>query len=60
MNLMRAKEIKDDPVMQDVIYNGEYVYIQSVDDDRQIALVNYTKESEDAFEVDVTNLYEEN
>ncbi|WP_058308984.1 H-type small acid-soluble spore protein [Gracilibacillus massiliensis] len=58
MNLMRAKEIKDDPVMQDVVYNGGYVYIEDVNDDTQKALVRYTKQSEETFEVDVTELTE--
>ncbi|KAB8126644.1 H-type small acid-soluble spore protein [Gracilibacillus oryzae] len=59
MNLMRAKDIKDDPVMKDVVYNGEYVYILEVDDETQKATVRYKKESEDTFEVDVTELSEE-
>ncbi|QGH36686.1 small, acid-soluble spore protein, H family [Gracilibacillus salitolerans] len=59
MNLMRAKEIKDDPVMKDVVHNGKYVYIEDVNDETQQALVRYTKRSEGLFEVDVTNLVEE-
>ncbi|UOQ49929.1 H-type small acid-soluble spore protein [Gracilibacillus caseinilyticus] len=59
MNLMRAKDIKDDPVMQDVVYNGKYVYIEDVNDETQEALIRYTKESTDTFEVDVTQLTEE-
>lgn len=59
MNLMRAKEIKDDPVMKDVLHNGQYVYIIDVDDDTQNVLVRYTKQSDEVFEVDVTELYEE-
>ncbi|UOQ83344.1 H-type small acid-soluble spore protein [Gracilibacillus salinarum] len=59
MNLMRAKDIKDDPVMQDVVYNGKYVYIEDVNDETQKALIRYTKESNDTFEVDVTQLTEE-
>ncbi|MGP4039224.1 H-type small acid-soluble spore protein [Gracilibacillus sp. D59] len=58
MNLMRAKEIKDDPVMKDVVYNGKYVYIEDVNDETQQALVRYTKEAAGEFEVDVTNLVE--
>ncbi len=58
MNLMRAKEINDDPVMQNVIYNGKYVYIEDVDDNTQKALVRYTKESEETFEVNVQDLFE--
>ncbi|WP_018931863.1 small, acid-soluble spore protein, H family [Gracilibacillus lacisalsi] len=59
MNVMRAKEIKDDPVMKDVVHNGKYVYIEDVNDETQKALVRYTKSSEGLFEVDVTNLVEE-
>ncbi|MCZ0703520.1 H-type small acid-soluble spore protein [Natronobacillus azotifigens] len=59
MNVMRAKEIKDDPIMKSVLYNGRYVYIHEVNDETQKALVHYTKKSEDAFEVDVTDLTEE-
>ncbi|MFD2654887.1 H-type small acid-soluble spore protein [Gracilibacillus thailandensis] len=58
MNVMRAKEIKDDPVMKDVVYNGKYVYIEDVNDETQKALVRYTKHEEGHFEVDVTNLVE--
>ncbi|MGN8646079.1 H-type small acid-soluble spore protein [Gracilibacillus sp. HCP3S3_G5_1] len=58
MNIMRAKEIKDDPVMKDVVYNGKYVYIEEVDDESQKALVTYTKDSEGHFEVDVSELKE--
>ncbi|WP_232824087.1 MULTISPECIES: H-type small acid-soluble spore protein [Paraliobacillus] len=56
---MRAKDIKDNPVMKDVVYNGKYVYIHDVDDESQKALINYTKKSETEFEVDVTELKEE-
>ncbi|SFL70570.1 Small acid-soluble spore protein H family protein [Gracilibacillus orientalis] len=59
MNLMRAKEIKEDPVMKDVVHNGKYVYIKDVNDETQKALVRYTKRSEEHFEVDVTHLSEE-
>ncbi|WP_163581287.1 H-type small acid-soluble spore protein [Gracilibacillus saliphilus] len=59
MNLMRAKEIKDDPVMKNVVYNGRYVYIEDVNDETQQALVRYTKHEEGHFEVNVTNLTEE-
>ncbi|WP_279401471.1 small, acid-soluble spore protein, H family [Piscibacillus salipiscarius] len=41
MNLMRAKEIKEDPNMKDVVYNEEYVYIDDVDDERQKAIIHY-------------------
>lgn len=56
---MRAKEIKEDPNMKDVVYNGEYVYIDDVDDNRQKATVHYLKRDGEAFEVDVTELKEE-
>ncbi|GAA0464069.1 H-type small acid-soluble spore protein [Alkalibacillus silvisoli] len=59
MNLMRAKEIKDDPNTKDVVYNGKYIYINDVDDERQKAVIHYLKESGREFEVDVTNLKEE-
>lgn len=59
MNVIRAKEIKDDPVMQDVYYNGKPVYINDVNEDTQQATVRYTKESEDFFVVDVTELIEQ-
>lgn len=59
MNLMRAKDIKEDPEMRDVLYNGKYVYIVDVDDESQKALIRYTKRSEETFEVDVTDLTEE-
>lgn len=56
---MRAKDIKDDPVMKNVLYNGKYVFIEEVNDETQKALVHYTKRSEETFEVDVTDLTEE-
>lgn len=59
MNLMRAKDIKEDPEMRDVLYNGKYVYIVDVDEESQKALVRYTKRSEETFEVNVTDLMEE-
>ncbi|MFC4402600.1 small, acid-soluble spore protein, H family [Gracilibacillus xinjiangensis] len=58
MNVMRAKDIKDDPVMKEVVHNGKYVYIVDVNDETQKALVKYKKESDDTFEVDVTELKE--
>ncbi|SER26451.1 Small acid-soluble spore protein H family protein [Gracilibacillus ureilyticus] len=58
MNLMRAKDIKDDPVMKEVVHNGKYVYILDVNDETQKALVAYEKQSNDTFEVDVTELEE--
>ncbi|GEN44609.1 H-type small acid-soluble spore protein [Alkalibacillus haloalkaliphilus] len=59
MNLMRAKEIKDDPNMKNVVYKGKYVYINEVNDDKQKAIIHYLKESGTEFEVDVTELNEE-
>ncbi|WP_017187171.1 H-type small acid-soluble spore protein [Alkalibacillus haloalkaliphilus] len=59
MNLMRAKEIKDDPNMKNVVYKGKYVYIDEVNDDKQKAIIHYLKESGTKFEVDVTKLEEE-
>ncbi|MDQ0351479.1 H-type small acid-soluble spore protein [Alkalibacillus filiformis] len=59
MNLMRAKEIKDDPNMKNVVYNGKYVYIEDVNDEKQKAIIHYLKESGKEFEVDVTELKEE-
>ncbi|TFB14645.1 H-type small acid-soluble spore protein [Filobacillus milosensis] len=59
MNLMRAKEIKEDPVIKDVVYNGEYVYIDDVDDERQKVVVHYLRRDGEEFEVNVTDLKEE-
>ncbi|MDV2581532.1 H-type small acid-soluble spore protein [Alkalibacillus haloalkaliphilus] len=59
MNLMRAKEIKDDPNMKNVVYKGKYVYINEVNDDKQKAIIHYLNESGTEFEVDVTELKEE-
>lgn len=59
MNLMRAKEIRQDPNTKDILYNGEYVYIDDVDDERQKATVHYLKRGDgEKFEVDVTELKE--
>ncbi|WP_245719376.1 H-type small acid-soluble spore protein [Pelagirhabdus alkalitolerans] len=57
---MRAKEIKEDPVMKNVYYQGRPVYIQSVDDDTHMVTIRFTKEEEDLHEVEVTDLVEEN
>ncbi|WP_027964959.1 H-type small acid-soluble spore protein [Halalkalibacillus halophilus] len=59
MDLMRAKHISEDPDIKNVLYNGEYVYINEVNDETQKALVHYIKHSEETFEVDVTELTEE-
>lgn len=58
MNVMRAKEIKDDPVMKEVKYNDKFVYIDAVDDETQRATVFYTNKSEEPFEVPVQDLVE--
>ncbi|NIK11499.1 small, acid-soluble spore protein, H family [Alkalibacillus almallahensis] len=60
MNLMQAKDIKDDPNMRDVVYNGKYVYVKEVNDDTQKATIFYVNEDEPKeFEVDLTELTEE-
>ncbi|PKR77326.1 H-type small acid-soluble spore protein [Halalkalibacillus sediminis] len=59
MNLMRAKDIKEDPNMRNVIYKDEYVYIEDIDDENQKATIHYVKRSETNFEVDVQELKEE-
>ncbi|GAA0309339.1 H-type small acid-soluble spore protein [Gracilibacillus halotolerans] len=58
MNIMRAKEIKDDPVMQEVKYKDKFVYIDDVDEDTQRATVHFTNKSEEKFEVAVQDLVE--
>ncbi|KAB8137783.1 H-type small acid-soluble spore protein [Gracilibacillus oryzae] len=58
MNIIRAKEITQDPNMKDVEYLGEKVYILSVDEESKKALVRYRENSDKTVEVDVRQLDE--
>ncbi|MFC4402269.1 small, acid-soluble spore protein, H family [Gracilibacillus xinjiangensis] len=58
MNVIRAKEITQDPNMKDVEYLDKLVYIVSVDEESKKALVRYREKSEETFEVDVRQLNE--
>ena len=59
MDVKRAQEIKNDPDMKNVLYHGDYVYIESVDDEHQKAVVHFIKRSETGVEVDLAELKEE-
>ncbi|SER32850.1 Small acid-soluble spore protein H family protein [Gracilibacillus ureilyticus] len=58
MNIIRAKEITQDPDMKDVEYLGKSVYILSVDEESKKALVRYREGSDETVEVDVRQLNE--
>ena len=40
MDAKRAQEIANSPIMANVSYNGNYVYIEHVDQEKQIATVH--------------------
>ncbi|MCU9613397.1 H-type small acid-soluble spore protein [Caldibacillus lycopersici] len=59
MDFMRAKEIVNSPTMINVSYRGIPVYIQSVQEDSNIAVVYPLDEMHNKQEVDLAGLTEE-
>lgn len=58
MDMFRAKEIAASPAMVNVTYNGERIYIQSVNDQRQTAKIYPLDQPEREQEVELRNLVE--
>lgn len=58
MNLQRAKEIAESPVMADVTFNGERIYIQNVDDEEGLARIYPLDNPQDEKQVAIGDLIE--
>jgi small acid-soluble spore protein H (minor) len=58
MNKSRANEIASQPEMINVTYNGEPVYIETVNPNKDTASVHYLNRPEYSKEVHVTQLVE--
>lgn len=59
LNRQRAQEIAQSPNMKQVTYNGEQVYIQHIDENRNIARIFPLNDPENEFEVQISSLKEE-
>jgi len=58
MDAQRAQEISASPVMADVTYNGNRVYIEHVDQENQIATIHLLDNPNEKQSVPVNNLEE--
>ncbi|MBU7006904.1 small acid-soluble spore protein H [Phosphitispora fastidiosa] len=58
MDSQRAQEISASPVMANVTYNGNRVYIEHVDQENQIATIHPLENPNHKQSVPVTNLEE--
>lgn len=58
MNTQRAQEIAESPVMANVTYEGNAIYIQNVDHDKETARIYPLHDSEQELEVPVHSLIE--
>ena len=59
MNSQRAQEIASSPVMANVKYNGQQIYIQSVDAQNETARIYPLENPQNEQEVAVNSLVEE-
>ena len=59
MDVQRAQEISNLPVMVNVTYNGDLVYIEHVDREKQIATIHPLNNPNSKQSVFVTNLQEQ-
>lgn len=59
MHKQRAKEISEAPILKNVTYNGENIYIENVDEYTNMAQVHFLDEPGQTFEVPVIHLEEE-
>ena len=59
MDAERAQEIANSPVMVNVTYNGSLVYIEHVDQTKQVATVHPLDNPNTKQSVPVTNLQEQ-
>ncbi|MES9681878.1 H-type small acid-soluble spore protein [Bacillus sp. AFS001701] len=58
MDKQRAKEIAASPVMANVTYNGDQIYIQNVDEEKETARVYILNRPEDEIDVALKSLTE--
>lgn len=58
MNKQRAQEIAESPVMANVTYEGNAIYIQHVDHDNETARIYPLHDSEQELEVPIQSLVE--
>ncbi|QNK57649.1 small acid-soluble spore protein H [Paenibacillus sp. PAMC21692] len=58
MNIQRAQEIADSPIMEHVVYNGVRIYIQHVDEQNETARIYPLDRPEQEMEVPVRTLSE--
>lgn len=58
MKTRRAREIASSPIMANVTYNGEPIYIESVDGIKQTANIHYLNQYSKPQEVSLFNLVE--
>ncbi|KRE48115.1 H-type small acid-soluble spore protein [Paenibacillus sp. Soil522] len=58
MNKLRAQEIAESPVMAHVTYEGNAIYIQHVDHDKETARIYPLHDSEQELEVPIQSLVE--
>lgn len=58
MNKQRAQEIAASPVMANVTYNGEQIYIQNVDENNETARIYPLNQPNNEQEVPVSSLTE--
>jgi small acid-soluble spore protein H (minor) len=59
MNIQRAKEICNSPVMANVTYNGAPIYIQHVDEMNETARIYPFNQPENEQEVSLNSLNED-
>jgi small acid-soluble spore protein H (minor) len=59
MNAQRAQEIASSPTMANVIYNGENIYIEHVDEQNGTATIHSLDEPNNKQSVSVTSLNEQ-
>ncbi|MDQ0223823.1 H-type small acid-soluble spore protein [Metabacillus niabensis] len=58
MDAKRAQEISNSPTMINVMYQGNSVYIEHVDQERELATIHPINEPNQKQSVSVTNLVE--
>lgn len=59
MNKIRAKEIATSPVMANVTYNGDSVYIEKVNEIKDTASIHLLHQPQTTREVPLTTLIEQ-
>ncbi|WP_087973793.1 H-type small acid-soluble spore protein [Oceanobacillus rekensis] len=59
MNTQRAEEIVQSPNLVTVMYNGEQIYIQHVDEQKQLARIYPLDDPQNEFDVQIENLIEQ-